>query len=264
VCDEATWSALVEASWTLGDRVLYLTAPNLRGDDVASLQSSLAHLGFDCGKVDGIFGPLTDHALRELQTNLGIAVDGTCDASMVRMIATISSQSGTGPGVAMLRDMLHGATGSLSATRVVLGHFGGLSPLTRTLARELRQHAATVMTLDEPDALIQAQATNQFDGDAYIGFESSPDPVTMVSFYRVPAFESAAGRCLAEQIADGLATIADRQAVEVNGMRLPILRETRMPAVLCVLGPARHVADAANSISLAILDALEGWATRHS
>ena len=59
VCDEQTWTALVEASWRLGDRLLFLTSPNLRGDDVAELQSRLGRLGFDCGRVDGILGPRT-------------------------------------------------------------------------------------------------------------------------------------------------------------------------------------------------------------
>ena len=43
---------------------------------------------------------------------------------------------------------------------------------------------------------------------------------------------------------------------------LIVLRKTKMPAVLCIVGPARSVADATNSISTAVLDALEGWASR--
>ncbi|MGA1038531.1 MAG: peptidoglycan-binding domain-containing protein, partial [Ilumatobacteraceae bacterium] len=62
-CDELTWTALVEAGWTLGDRLLMITAPNLRGEDVAELQRILARLGFNCGRVDGIFGPDTAGAL---------------------------------------------------------------------------------------------------------------------------------------------------------------------------------------------------------
>ncbi|MEA2461760.1 MAG: N-acetylmuramoyl-L-alanine amidase, partial [Actinomycetota bacterium] len=31
-----TWAALVEASWVLGDRVLYLKHPHMRGDDIAT------------------------------------------------------------------------------------------------------------------------------------------------------------------------------------------------------------------------------------
>ena len=49
--------ALIEAGWRLGDRLLVLAAPQLRGDDVTELQDALNQLGFDCGRPDGIFGP---------------------------------------------------------------------------------------------------------------------------------------------------------------------------------------------------------------
>mgnify|MGYP000449767565 CR=1 FL=1 len=52
MCDETTWTALVEANWKLGDRLLFLTSPNLRGDDIAELQHGLSRLGFDCGRVE--------------------------------------------------------------------------------------------------------------------------------------------------------------------------------------------------------------------
>ena len=64
----------------LGDRLLMLNAPMLRGDDVADLQRSLNHLGFDCGRPDGIFGPATANALKDSQTSQGIAATGTVDA----------------------------------------------------------------------------------------------------------------------------------------------------------------------------------------
>ena len=41
VCDINTWYALVEAGYRLGDRLLYLQSPMLRGDDVAELQKRL-------------------------------------------------------------------------------------------------------------------------------------------------------------------------------------------------------------------------------
>ena len=52
-----TWSALVESGFVLGDRLLYLQSPNLRGDDVVALQHTLNRLGFDAGREDGILGP---------------------------------------------------------------------------------------------------------------------------------------------------------------------------------------------------------------
>ena len=69
VCGRQTWSALVEAGRRLGDRFLYRRSPMLRGDDVAELQQRLSALGFDTGRVDGIFGDLTSAALGEFQRN---------------------------------------------------------------------------------------------------------------------------------------------------------------------------------------------------
>ena len=58
----------------------------------------------------------------------------------------------------------------------MVGQFGGLSALTRTLSRELRLRGATVMSLDEPDAVAQATAANHFAADVYLGFESRTEP----------------------------------------------------------------------------------------
>ena len=55
-----TWGQLVEAGYQLGDRTLYLHSPFHRGDDVRALQRKLNALGFDAGREDGLFGPLTD------------------------------------------------------------------------------------------------------------------------------------------------------------------------------------------------------------
>src|SRR5687768_11357279 len=56
---EATLAELEESSLKLGDRLLQLEAPHMRGDDVLLIQSSLNALGFSSGKHDGIFGPRT-------------------------------------------------------------------------------------------------------------------------------------------------------------------------------------------------------------
>lgn len=72
-----TWRSLVEASFSLGDRLLYLTRPMQRGDDVRELQQRLNRLGFDSGQVDGIFGPDTRAATVDFQANAGLVDDGT-------------------------------------------------------------------------------------------------------------------------------------------------------------------------------------------
>lgn len=72
-----TWRSLVEASFSLGDRLLYRTRPMQRGDDVRDLQERLNRLGFDSGQVDGIFGPDTGAAVVDFQANVGLVDDGT-------------------------------------------------------------------------------------------------------------------------------------------------------------------------------------------
>ena len=44
--DIPCWSALVDASYKLGDRTLYLRMPNFHGADVQALQRALNVLGF--------------------------------------------------------------------------------------------------------------------------------------------------------------------------------------------------------------------------
>lgn len=77
---EKVWSVLVDASFTLGDRTLYLRMPHFHGHDVFELQHALGALGFACGADDGIFGAYTELALRKFQLNLGLPSDGIAGA----------------------------------------------------------------------------------------------------------------------------------------------------------------------------------------
>ena len=74
--DSACWSVLVDASYKLGDRTLYLRLPNFHGADVLALQRALNTLGFACGADDGYFGPHTEAALQQFQENVGLFADG--------------------------------------------------------------------------------------------------------------------------------------------------------------------------------------------
>lgn len=77
---EKVWAALVDATFYLGDRTLYLRMPYYHGRDVADLQQALNALGFACGQADGIFGAYTEAALRKFQLNLGLPSDGIAGA----------------------------------------------------------------------------------------------------------------------------------------------------------------------------------------
>ena len=103
VVDAITLRSLEEARWKLGDRTLSLITPAMRGDDVAQLQSQLSEMGFNCGRVDGIFGPQTESALKEFQKSVGVKVDGQCGpATVMSMMRLMKIVSGGAP--VQLRD----------------------------------------------------------------------------------------------------------------------------------------------------------------
>jgi peptidoglycan hydrolase-like protein with peptidoglycan-binding domain len=47
-----------------------------RGESVVALQTYLNLVGFDCGKVDGIFGTKTENAVKEFKKSNIITLDG--------------------------------------------------------------------------------------------------------------------------------------------------------------------------------------------
>jgi peptidoglycan hydrolase-like protein with peptidoglycan-binding domain len=81
-----TWAALVDATFALGDRLIYLKFPYLHGEDVRAVQGAMNALGFAAGDVDGIFGAFTERAVRDFQGNTGIAVDGIVGPDTVRAL----------------------------------------------------------------------------------------------------------------------------------------------------------------------------------
>lgn len=42
----------------------------MRGDDVSTLQERLIQMGFNCGRVDGVYGVKTEAAVKEFQNQL--------------------------------------------------------------------------------------------------------------------------------------------------------------------------------------------------
>ena len=74
--DEVAWIVLVDETYHMGDRTLYLRLPYFHGADVSHLQMTLNVLGFSCGTVDGFYGPHTEAAVKEFQANMGLTADG--------------------------------------------------------------------------------------------------------------------------------------------------------------------------------------------
>lgn len=87
--DDVTWAALVDATFTLGDRMLYLRSPYFHGHDVQVLQEALNALGFACGTADGIFGAFSERAVREFQRNTGLVADGIAGDETIRSLLSL-------------------------------------------------------------------------------------------------------------------------------------------------------------------------------
>ena len=83
--DQATWIALVDASLTMGERILYLHRPHFQGRDVLMLQLALAALGFACN-TDGIFDPTTECAVRDFQRSMAISDTGIVSEETITAI----------------------------------------------------------------------------------------------------------------------------------------------------------------------------------
>lgn len=123
-----TSRALDAARWRLGDRLLrYVPGHLIVGDDVADLQARLLRLGLLRSRADGVLGPETERALRDLQAEVGLVPDGTCGPDTLRALAQLARTVSGGDATALReREVVHTAGTSLAGRVVVLdpGHGG--------------------------------------------------------------------------------------------------------------------------------------------
>jgi len=261
VCGRQTWSALVEAGRHLGDRFLYRRSPMLRGDDVAELQQRLSALGFDTGRVDGIFGDLTSTALGEFQRNAGLPVDGIAGGATVSELLRFGSRHGGSELVSAVRDreQLRQAPRTLDGRRVSLGEEGGLGSTVGAVRRLLASQGALVTTHHHPEGSIQASEANAARAEVFVGIRLGSAPGCSASYYSGYRYSSPGGRRLAELIHVALATTLAVPDLGSRGMSLALLRETRMPAVICEVNPASVMVERSAVIARALLDSLAEW-----
>ena len=263
VCDAHTWSAVVEAGYRLGDRPLYRHAPMLRGDDVAELQRRLSALGFDAGRIDGIFGDQTGAALREFQRNAGLTIDGICGRGTLVELDRVSSPHGDSSLVTPLRERFQlSAAGlcGLRGRRIGVAGAGGFATGAGALSRALREVGAEPLTFYQPDPSLQAEEANAAKADCVVSFRLDPDARScFTAYYSGFRYESVVSRHLAERIQAELPSAIKLEDGGVRGMALPILRETRMPAVELCLGAPAVVAQRLAALAAVVVRALGHW-----
>jgi N-acetylmuramoyl-L-alanine amidase len=221
--DAVTWTRLVEASWQLGQRLLYLTRPNQRGDDVAELQVRLAQLGFNPGRIDGIFGPVLEHALSDFQRNCGLAANGTLTRASLLELTRMTPIASVRNLVTDARD-LAGFDDLGSGPLVLCGdsHLALLLESQISISIDVRRLEVGVV-----DAV--ASFANELSAAAVLSLQFL-EGLNGIHLHYWASYRSHSrrGEQLASEIAAGLSRSQSLPRVEVTGMALPLLRETRM------------------------------------
>ncbi len=221
--DDVTWARLVEAGWRIGQRLLYLARPNLRGDDVAELQVRLAQLGFNPGRIDGIFGPLLEDALSDFQRNCGVDVNGTLTRGTLFELMRFTASATTRNLVTDARD-LAGFNENFTGAIVLCG----TSPLRELIEKSIG-HDREVSSLESTSVAEIARFANDSSAALVLSLECL-DHVGGVHLHYWASYHSHSrrGERLASTIASAIAQQDLSTRVELTGMALPILRETRM------------------------------------
>ncbi|MSO26207.1 MAG: N-acetylmuramoyl-L-alanine amidase [Candidatus Nanopelagicaceae bacterium] len=121
VINEITARVLEEARFKLGDRILsFNQAIVMRGDDVSNLQDRLIQMGFNCGKVDGIYGANTEVAVKEFQKSVGILADGKCGpVTLIALMRLVKTVSGGAPS-ALRENVRHAVRSPALANKVIV------------------------------------------------------------------------------------------------------------------------------------------------
>lgn len=252
-----TWRTLVEAGFRLGDRMLYRRSPMMRGDDVSRLQRSLGSLGFDAGKVDGLFGPDTLRALLDFQRNRGMAEDGIVGREVVEELLLMARATDK-PGREDVREhaWIDSLPRPITGARIYVDPNGaGTSDggatweVAMRIAASLQLAGARALlsrSIDTfPSERLRAGRANRLDVQIVVSITVPPDGAEGVFYFGTPISTSAAGSAVAHHL-------ARRLGLEPLPRAVPILKETRSPAVvIAVTDPQPELGTA---IGLAVVD----------
>ncbi|MGB3673830.1 MAG: N-acetylmuramoyl-L-alanine amidase [Candidatus Nanopelagicales bacterium] len=271
----ATFRQLEEARWNLGDRIVsYSFGHMTAGDDIANLQRQLNTLGFDAGRVDGVFGPDTDQALREFQRNVGLEVDGTCGPEVWRALDRLSRTVKGGAAAALRSEHHHAMARTGVADKVVVidpGHGGddygdvahrlAESIVADDLCRRIEGRLAAIGTqvlvtrprthdMTEPiDETTRAQFANNTGADLVVSLHTDSEPTGVARgiatyYFGNPHDESMMGRRFAELVQHEIVRRTDLVDCRTHGKTWDLLRLTRMPAVRIEFGYLSNPSDA--------------------
>lgn len=261
--NDATARALEEARWKLGDRSLYLQpSPMMRGDDVAALQSRLTEMGFHCGRVDGIFGEMTESAVKDFQKSVGVKVDGKCGpATIIALLRLTKIVSGGAPS-ALRESALQKNRGPVLANKVIVLDPGSADfekdfvydVAQRIEGRLLALGASVFLTRganNNPSDSERISFTNKNNADLLISLRSekhsNPEAHGVATFFYgndQHGIHSIVGERFASLVQREICARTDFLNCRSHAKTWDSLRLTKAPAVRVDLGYVSNIGDA--------------------
>lgn len=257
--DAITARALEEARWKLGDRSLFLQdSPLMRGDDVAALQSRLTEMGFNCGRVDGIYGVRLDGAVKEFQRSVGITVDGKCGPQTIIGLLRLARVVSGGAPSAMRENANQRNRGPALANKTVVLNPDGDDTVIydvalRTEGRLLALGASVFLTRglsNNPTETERIAFSNQSSADLMISLHrdiyiNSSAQGVATYFYGSDAhgIHSVVGERFASLVQREICARTDLVNCRTHAKTWDLLRQTRAPAVQIDLGYASNPED---------------------
>ena len=294
VVGPVTYHALDEARWRLGDRIVcYVPGRLMAGDDVATLQQRLLDMGFDCGRVDGLFGVETEQALREFQRNVGLVADGTCGPATLKALDRLSrTVTGGSPHAMRESEAINRAGPTLAGKLVIVdpGH-GGPDPgvlgqpldegqlmydlASRVEGRLTATGCSAFLTRGpEPaEGALSVEEALSVDGRAafanaagadllvslHVAAHSNPQAHGVATFYWGNdrfGHHSLMGRRFANLVQREICARTDLLDCRTHALNLDLLRRTRMPAVRLEVGYLTNPGDSARLADPAFRDVI--------
>ncbi|MDT7714900.1 MAG: N-acetylmuramoyl-L-alanine amidase [Pseudonocardiales bacterium] len=264
IVGRATYQALCDARLGFGCRLLsYLTACPMRGDDVGTLQERLLELGYDADRADGIFGSQTEAALRSFQRDYGLQVDGVCGPATLRALRQLQPKvRGGRPVLLREQERARRAGPALRGKRIIIDPCHGGSEqgivvdgaieadLMWDLAARLagRMAATGMETLlshsrnTSPTEAERAGFANSAGGDLVLSLHTDGHPTTLA--HGLATFHFGTSNGTSSTLGEALAEFIQRELTARTGMldcgthpkTWELLRMTRMPAVRVELG----------------------------
>jgi N-acetylmuramoyl-L-alanine amidase len=219
-------------------------------------------MGFDVGRVDGIFGHRTEGALREFQRNRGLSADGACGPVTLRELTRLQrTVVGGRPYELREAEHLRSRGPSLAGKTVILdpGHggddpgweFAGLRErdVMYDLACQLEGRLLAVgvnaflthPARENPTDEERAATANETDADLLVSLHTegalSPRAQGVATYYfGTGRTSSVVGERFAELVHREIVARTDLVDCRTHAKSWEMLRRTRMPAVRLELG----------------------------